>query len=590
LGTFVGHQGHWPKRRPRYAAALRNAPDRRRIEFLLRWLLLASVGLFIALVLYYPALEGGFVLDDLSLPLGVTHGRSALTNLASSTRPILMLSYGLNALLFGAEPASYRIVNVGIHVLNACLVFLVLKRLLEQSGWSERARRVASCCGALVFLAHPLQTESVSYIAGRSESLASLFLLLAYAVYLYTAGDAISWRRAFTVIALFAIAVKTKENAVSLAGILLLTDVMGPKGSVLDGPRRNWRLYALMLPGAALAAIGVFRMLGSAQTAGFAVAKYTWYQYAFTEARAIFAYIRLAAAPFGQALDHDFATSLTITEHGAALYLALLALLVGAAIRYRTRYPLACFGFLMFLAWLAPTSSVVPVDDALVERRMYLPLLGLILIASDGARRIRVPGPAKLAAASAILLTFAGLCHARNRLWANPDLLIAQSAESARHNPRPLLNIAEVLIRRERCELALPYLDRADRMLPNSYFVHSIRGRALACLGRSAEAIAHFQVAAKLRPCSEIYQWMGLLYGRTGRLMEAGASLRKAVELAPQSAAAHSALALWHEAAGDLAAAEREYVQTLKLDPYDAGARAALERVRTARQLPPASD
>src|SRR5258708_11958139 len=123
---------------------------------------------------------------------------------------------------------------------------------------------------------------------------------------------------------LSALAVMTNENAVSLAGILLLTDMMWPKAFSLEGPRKNWRLYLLMLPGVLVAAVAIFRMLGTAGTAGFSVGSFKWYQYAFTEARAIFTYIRLASLPLGQSLDHDFATSHTIFEHGAVVYMALL--------------------------------------------------------------------------------------------------------------------------------------------------------------------------------------------------------------------------------------------------------------------------
>src|SRR5262249_34228272 len=197
------------------------------------------------------ALRGDCVLDD--LPLGLAAARShPLAGWMSRQRPVLMLSYGLNQVLFGASPAAYHAVNVLIHALNACLVFLIIRRLLEKADWSERQRQAGAAAGALVFLIHPLQTESVSYIAGRSESLASAFLLLAYAVFLYDRRGAISWRRALAVIVLFGLAVKTKENAVSLAGILLLTDLIGPGAVSFEGPRRNWRLYALMLPGVAV--------------------------------------------------------------------------------------------------------------------------------------------------------------------------------------------------------------------------------------------------------------------------------------------------------------------------------------------------
>jgi len=179
-----------------------------------------------AIVVYAPAMRGEFVLDDLALPLAAADGPNPLAGWWWGPRPMLMLSYRLNGMLFGTSPGAYHAVNLLIHVANACLVLLILRALLERSGWSGSRLRLAAAAGALVFLVHPLQTESVSYIAGRSESLASFFMLLAYAVFLYDRSGSISWRRALIVVAIFAVAVKTKENAVALAGILLLTDLM----------------------------------------------------------------------------------------------------------------------------------------------------------------------------------------------------------------------------------------------------------------------------------------------------------------------------------------------------------------------------
>ena len=531
-----------------------------------------------AFILYSPALNGGFIFDDLSLPLSAETGYHP-TSWLSINRPILMLSYRLNGALLGDRAFDYHLVNLLIHVLNTCLVFLVLSRLFTMAGWLERRRLVGACIGSLVFLIHPLQTESVSYIAGRSESLASMFLLLAYVIFVYRPQDSISWGRALAVIILFGIAVKTKENAVSLPAILFLTDVMWPKPFSLEGPRKNWRLYALMLPGALLAMIAIFRMLAASGTAGFAVATFKWYQYAFTEARAIFTYLRLAILPVGQMLDHDFPASRTILQHGALLYMTLLAGLIFAAIRWRRRYPLACFGFLMFLIWLAPTSSVVPIDDALVERRMYLPLLGLILVACDLVERLKFRTPAVWGLVTAITLTFGSFCFARNQLWGRPELLIVLAAEDAQHNPRPLLNLAEVLIRHNRCDLAVPYLQRAERILPGNYYVNASWGRVLACLGRADEGMRHLQLAAQLQPCSQVYLWIGLLYGQMGKSEEAGTALQTAVRLDPVSGAAHGALGLWYESTRNFVAAEKEYRMNVALAPDDETAHVSLERV-----------
>ena len=272
--------------------------------------------------LYSPALNGHFIFDDLALPFckPIRHASFSAWISNSGVRPVLMISYWLNYKKFRSDrPFTYHFVNLVIHFVNSVLVFLVLLRILQSAGWIGRKSRVASAIGALAFAIHPLQTESVSYVAGRSESLAALFLLLAYVAFLYRRKEAISWWEASLVLVLFGAAVKTKENAVALAPILILTDLFWPRAFSLRGLRRNWRLYGLMIPGAIFAAVAVFRMLASAGTAGFSVTTFKWYQYAFTEARAIFTYIQMAIWPSGLSLDHDFATSYTVLEHGAIL-------------------------------------------------------------------------------------------------------------------------------------------------------------------------------------------------------------------------------------------------------------------------------
>src|SRR5258706_5046170 len=243
-----------------------------------------------------------------------------------------------------------------IHGFNTALVFAILSRIFLLTGWTAKRSRVAAAAGAVVLLVPPLATESVSYIAGRSESLGAFFVLAAYALFLHRREHEIRWRDAAAILVLFGLGVATKENMVALAGILLLTDWMFPRAS-------SSRLYWLLSPAALLAVVVVLRALTHGGNAGFSFREFTWYQYSFTQARAIFAYIRLAVMPFGLSVDHDFPISYTILQHSAWLYAATLAALIAFAIRWRQRYALACFGLLMFLVWLAPTSSVIPIAD-----------------------------------------------------------------------------------------------------------------------------------------------------------------------------------------------------------------------------------
>ncbi len=539
--------------------------------------------LVIGLFLYAPAFRGPFLFDDSGLPFYGWGREEGLSVWIAGVRPALMFSYWLNRAIFGEGPVAYHAVNLVIHVFNAALVFLLLWRLLTWRQSGAPLRKYLAAFGSLIFLIHPLQTESVSYVAGRSESLSTLFVLLAYLVFLYRRKEGISWLEAAGVLALFAAALLAKENAISLAGILILTDLSWPAAFSTAGLRRNWRLYAILAPASLLGAAAVLRMLAGAPTAGFSIREFTWYQYGLTEARAIFTYLRLAAAPIGQSVDHDFPASRSLLDHGAIFWLLLLALVVFAAVRLRRRAPLACFGLLFFLIALAPTSSIVPIADPLVERRMYLPLVGLILIGCEASLRLRVSSPLVWSGAAAAALVFGVACYERNRAWSRPSELFMDAAMRSSQNARPYLNLTELAVRERRCDAAIPHLQRADRLFPRDARVNIAWSWALECLGRRDEALQRLLMARNIKPTSRISEQIGLLYGEMGRITEAGQSLREAVALDPASASAHDALALWYESVRNLSQAETEYQKSLEIDRNGQSARLGLVRVRTAR-------
>jgi len=494
--------------------------------------------------LYAPAFGSPFVYDDFILPLD--ESPEHLLGWVARMRPLLMATYWLNTNVLGSSPLGYHFVNLMIHAANTGLVFLILSRLLAlPSGNSTNNVSIASMVGAAVFFIHPLQTESVAYIAGRSESLAAFFVLLGYAVFLYRRHEAISWAETAVVLALFAFGISTKENAVSLLGIIILTDIYWPQAFSLRGLRNNWRLYSAMGVAAIVALWWVFRLLATAPTAGFSLRDVTWYQYGFTEARAFFTYLRLAVIPAGQSIDHYFPVSHNVLDHGAIFYLIALTGLIAVCYLWRRRYPLACFGLFLTLILLAPTSSIVPIRDPLVERRMYLPLLGLILIGCEIARHIHVPRRTGYAACAAMLLVLYVLCYQRNLLWAEPSELFIEAGQDS-PTGRPFVNLVKVLAEEHRCGLAIPYLRQAEQRLPNDYMMELAWGRALECTGQREQALQRLLRAARIWPSSDVYTLIGDLYGEMGRAEQAGVALRKAVALDPRSKVASQSLTDWN--------------------------------------------
>ncbi len=170
--------------------------------------------------------------------------------------------------------------------------------------------------GAL-FLVHPLQTESVAYVASRSDVLSTLFYYAAYCVFLYRRTEAISWARALAVLALFGAAVLSKQPALTLPLLLVFTDLYWVPG----GLRANLRLYGMLAVAGLAGGIYVVRGLLAADTV-LHVQGMTPVTYFLTECRVVWTYVRLFFLPFGQNADPDVAVSQSLLDHGAIFALA----------------------------------------------------------------------------------------------------------------------------------------------------------------------------------------------------------------------------------------------------------------------------
>jgi Flp pilus assembly protein TadD len=225
---------------------------------------------------------------------------------------------------------------------------------------------------------------------------------------------------------------------------------------------------------------------------------------------------------------------------------------------------------------------VIPIADPLVERRMYLPMVGLILIACQLASRLRWTN-ASVSLLVALLMLFGALCYQRNQLWGNPEQVWASAAEDSTGKGRPFLGLAESLVAENRCAEAVPYLERGERLMPHDFAIQVAWGKVLECQGKRQEALQRLERAATIISNSFVYQLIGLLYAEMGKKEQAGVALRKAEELGPGNASAHSALGLWYESVGDPASAEREYRQALALYAYNTEAKTGLARIQNIR-------
>jgi len=492
---------------------------------------LAALAAVSAILAYAPALHGEFVFDDLHLPFLQPGAISIPLQQWLGVRPLLMFTYWLNLHSGGVEPFPYHLVNLCFHFAASVLLFTVVRKILQLAAFPE-SRRISTAAGcAFIFLLHPMQTEAVSYVAQRGESMGALFFLSAWAVFLYRKQAAISWRVTAAVLVLYGAAVATKEHTITLPAVLLLTDFFfHPKIPGLAGIRRNWRLYLPIAILGALGSIFVVRYISrDAVSIGFSLKEFTWYQYFFTECRVFFLYLAQFLLPLWQTVDHDFAVSRSFFDHGTAFALLGILALVALAIVFRKRYPLASFGFLLFVLILLPTSSVIPIKDVVADRRLYLPMTGLLLIVAECLRRVRYSAVLSLV----LIPVLAGSTWARNNAWSSSLNIWEDAAEKAPGKQRVQFGLAVAEFREGRCHEAVDAYRRAAAIEKPDYTLLMNWSLALECDHQSAQAITKMQESLRDKPTAQAWASMGVLYARQGNVDQAMEALMKGQVMDP---------------------------------------------------------
>jgi tetratricopeptide (TPR) repeat protein len=551
------------------------------------WLLIAIAAGYAVLTIYGPALYGPFLFDDFSLPFYNPQSRvDELWPWLRGVRPLLMFTYWINYQLTGKETLWYHLFNLIFHTINSFLVYRIVRRLLEMAGVVDWRKLMLPAFAGALFLLHPVQTESVAYIAGRSESLSALFFLSAFAIYLYQPGQEIGWGRAGAVLGLFAAAVCTKEHTATLPAVLLLTDMVWRRENPVKAMRRNWRLYAPIAVATALAAVFVGLVLRNASTAGFRIPGITWDRYFLTQCWAIFVYVRLFFFPAWQNLDYDIPLS-TIADFRSWIGLITLIGLGLIAYRLRRRYPLPAYGYFLFLILLAPTSSIIPIRDLIAERRLYLPMLGLLLVTIGLFVQLRMSRNAVIGLASLVLVIASVLTYQRNQLWRSESAIWEDTLAKSPRKVRGYQHLVHGYVSEHRCLEATRRLEQfaKDNPVDSSLLIHW--AFASECLNRKSEALQKLDQARKMTQDPAVLMMIAQKQIRLNGLEHALDALSAALQVNPEMDDAYVLRADIYVQAGRLSLAIQDYEHALRANPDNDRARHQLRWLKAASGAPP---
>jgi len=569
------------------------------------------------------------------------------------------LTLALNYHFGGTDVTGYHVVNLAIHLTTSVLVyFLVLltfrtphfRGVRSRSEVKDQGGDIAPLLGsaftvddsrfsfvalfsALLFVAHPVQTQAVTYIVQRFASMATMFYLLAVVMYIkgrlgLTSSISLSGLNWF-LFSLFSavIALRTKETAFTIPLVIVLYEFVFFRSSL----KKKGVILGVLLLAAALVfflTLNLDRPLGeiisdlSEQTR--VQTEISRGDYFLTQLRVLTTYIRLLFFPINQNLDYDYPIYHSLFIPSVFLsFLFLLALLGAAAdLLYRTRSPftagsggqtgrtqgsplqmpddlqlagprspvpdplyrLIAFGILWFFITISIESSFIPIVDVIFEHRVYMPCVGFFIAIAAAGRiavekmRLKGKNAGRVAAvlSVSVLLLFTAAAYSRNEIWRDEASLWEDVLSKSPGNPRAYNNFGYLLLDKRQNDKAAPYFAEALRIQPAYVDAQNNLGVAYYNMGFMKGAIEQFRAVLDLAPsgpdAAEAHHNLGLAYLKSGMTDESVLELEAASGLEPDSPYIYNDLGVAYRKGGRLDKAIVSFETAVRLKPDYAGA------------------
>ncbi|HEY6329875.1 MAG TPA: tetratricopeptide repeat protein [Blastocatellia bacterium] len=531
--------------------------------------------------------DGAYVTDNIRVQGGVT-GPNLLwalhANVSANWHPVTLISHMLDCQFFGLWPGGHHVTSLAIHIINVLLLFWVLQLM---TGMVLRSAFVAA-----LFAIHPLNVESVAWIAERKNVLSTMLFLLAIWAYIwYTRSP--NWKRYLAFAVLFALGLMSKPMLVTFPFVLLLLDYW-PLGR-MKVPRLRIAAFDEIAPPAGLArataphesSLGnlilekvplVLMSIGSsfatvqAQKAGHALESTEVFSLGVRISNAIvsyLSYVEKAIWPTRLAVfyPHPFGA---IPIWQVALSAAALGVITGLAVISLLRIKFLAIGWLWYVGTLVPVIGLVQVGgQSRADRYAYIPLIGLFIVLVWGMAelgKLTSFSRSRLAIVGiCVVLTLAAIAAHQVRYWHDSTSLFEHADNVTKNNYMAWGILGGQYTAAGRLDQALFEYARAMELDPGNASVQHGYGRALKRAGQLDQAIVHLREAVRLDPQSyDAYNELGISLAESGNLDEAAGCFGHILQLRPSDAHALANLGNLSEQKGDISGAIQYYRQAVQ--------------------------
>jgi tetratricopeptide (TPR) repeat protein len=547
----------------------------------------------LALITYSNSFHNSFHFDDAAFVVEnpdiryITDIKSIFSAvLPAPSRAVGFFAFAFDYLFHQTDVFWYHVTNFTIHILVSWLVFIFCRQMIIAFG-SEDTRRYewsVPLITALLFAVHPVNTQAVTYISQRFQSLTVLFYLSAIISYVNCRifSDKI-WKAAvwFVLFIGFALlAIFTKEIACTIPIMALLIEFFlvrqSDRENVLKKNKTSQIAFYVVLLVTSVILIAVLANVMKAKNWIFFQPRrslshtgdiLTLPRYIFTELRVFVRYWQLIFFPSGLNLDYDFPMSNNILDVRTFGSIAVLALIFAAAVRLVKYDRLAAFGILWFFA--AAVSELVPREHVIWEHKLYLLGIGPLLAAVILTGRVISRKEVRYGLLSLVIILFAALAYQRNKVWKDDISLWSDVVKKSPNKARCFINLGNAYLDGGFPDEAIKNYGRAIELEPYHYKAYFNRGVMHERKQDYQNAIADYTRTIIIKPnYDKAYSNRGFIYKLINDQEKALADYNKAIELNPRNENALSNRGTLYKNTGQLDKALADFNKVVEVNPY----------------------